>query len=88
MVVNKIISHLIEVGFSEYEAKVYASLVKTNPATAYEIAKNSGIPTSKIYEVISKLQEKKISSSVIILHYYKLGLCLPYPDFVLQKAII
>ena len=39
-------------------------------------------------DMLQKFQKKKIGASVIILHYYKLGLCLPYPDFVLQKAII
>ena len=39
-------------------------------------------------DMLQKFQNKKFGASVIILHYYKLGLCLPYPDFVLQKAII
>lgn len=59
MVVN-IIKRLIEIGFSEYEAKAYTALVSENPATAYEIARSSGIPTSKIYEVISRLLEKGV----------------------------
>ncbi|HOV12825.1 MAG TPA: helix-turn-helix domain-containing protein [Spirochaetota bacterium] len=56
MVVNKLLS----LGFSENEAKSYISLLEEHPATAYEIAKRSSIPTSKIYEVISKLLEKEI----------------------------
>lgn len=59
MVVN-IIKQLTEIGFSEYEAKAYTALVSANPATAYEIARSSGIPTSKIYEVISRLLEKGV----------------------------
>ena len=59
MVVN-IIKRLTEIGFSEYEAKAYTALVSANPATAYEIARASGIPTSKIYEVISRLLEKGV----------------------------
>ncbi len=58
--VDNIIERLIETGFSEYEAKAYAALVKANPATAYEIARLSGIPTSKIYGVISRLYKKGI----------------------------
>jgi HTH-type transcriptional regulator, sugar sensing transcriptional regulator len=49
---------LIAIGFSEYEAKAYLALVRESPATAYEIAKRSGIPTSKIYEVLNKLLER------------------------------
>jgi len=64
MVVNKMISRLMDIGFSEYEARVYISLLRANPSTAYEIAKESGIPTSKIYEVIARLLEKGFVSVV------------------------
>ena len=49
------ISQLMELGLSEYEAKGYVSLLKEYPSTAYELGKASGIPTSKIYEVLKKL---------------------------------
>jgi HTH-type transcriptional regulator, sugar sensing transcriptional regulator len=58
MVVNKLITNLTNLGFSEYEAKAYVALTSANPATAYELAKVSGIPTSKVYEVISRLLDK------------------------------
>ena len=62
MVVNMImkaaINKLTQLGFSEYEARAYTALLKEHPLTAYEIAKNSGIPTAKIYEVIKKLEHK------------------------------
>ncbi len=66
MVVNKepAISGLIDMGFSEYEARAYVSLLKRNPSSAYEMGKLSGIPTSKIYEVISRLVEKGMISPV------------------------
>jgi len=57
---NKIIKALLFMGLSEYEAKAYCSLLINNPATAYEIAKDSSIPTSKVYEVLSKLLEKEM----------------------------
>jgi HTH-type transcriptional regulator, sugar sensing transcriptional regulator len=50
---------LISIGFSEYEAKAYLALVRESPATAYEVAKRSAIPTSKIYEVLNKLLERE-----------------------------
>ena len=53
------ISKLTQLGLSEYEAKAYVALLAENPLTAYEIAKNSGIPTSKIYEVIRKLENRR-----------------------------
>jgi sugar-specific transcriptional regulator TrmB len=60
MVVN-IIQELASLGLTEYEAKAYTALLGANSSlTAYEIAKASGIPTSKIYEVAGKLSERGI----------------------------
>ncbi len=59
---RKVIQKFLALGLSEYEAKVYVSLLKKNPATAYEIGKSSGVPTSKVYEVIKKLVQKGIVS--------------------------
>ncbi|MBN2445073.1 MAG: TrmB family transcriptional regulator [Spirochaetales bacterium] len=59
MVVN-IVQKLTELGFSTYEARAYISLLENHPATAYETAKASGIPTSKIYEVLAKLLEREV----------------------------
>jgi sugar-specific transcriptional regulator TrmB len=59
MVVN-IVEGFMKIGFSEYEAKAYVALLQSNPSTAYEAAKSSGIPTSKIYEVLSRLAQKGI----------------------------
>ena len=55
---NAIISKLRGLGMSEYEAKVYLALLSAFPATAYEAAKASGVPTSKVYEVLGRLLEK------------------------------
>lgn len=60
MVVNQLIDTLKTLGFSEYEAKAYVCLLRIQPATAYEIARNSGIPTSKIYEVMGRLVDKQV----------------------------
>ena len=48
------ILRLTQLGFSEYEARTYTALLKENPLTAYEIAKFSEIPTSKIYVPVSR----------------------------------
>lgn len=62
MVDNNTIESLMNLGFSEYEAKIYLTLINNYPMTAYEIAKNSGVPTSKVYEALKKLFEKEIIS--------------------------
>jgi sugar-specific transcriptional regulator TrmB len=64
MVVN-IIATLIESGFSEYEARAYVALLRRRPASAYECAKESSLPTSKIYHVLSKLVEKGIALETV-----------------------
>jgi sugar-specific transcriptional regulator TrmB len=68
MVVNigmkSAISTLARLGFSNYEARAYTVLLQDSPLTAYEIAKNSGIPTSKIYEVIRKLERRNTIQSI------------------------
>jgi sugar-specific transcriptional regulator TrmB len=63
MVVNTIIPSLMDTGLSEYEARAYMGLLGKHPATAYEVARASGIPTSKIYEVVRRLEEKGIVSA-------------------------
>jgi len=49
------LERLVELGFSEYEAKAYVALLKENPATGYQVSKVSGVPRSMIYEVLGKL---------------------------------
>jgi HTH-type transcriptional regulator, sugar sensing transcriptional regulator len=60
MVTKSVITRLSELGLSGYEAKAYLALTRDHPATPYEIAKSSGVPTSKIYEVLGKLLERRI----------------------------
>jgi HTH-type transcriptional regulator, sugar sensing transcriptional regulator len=58
------VSQLMALGLSGYEAKAYLSLLRDSPSTAYEVARASGVPTSKIYEVLSRLLEKDVVSAV------------------------
>lgn len=46
------ISALGKLGFTEYEAKVYLALLKESPLSGYGIARASGVPRSKVYEVL------------------------------------
>ena len=57
---NRIINSLSNFGLTNYEAKAYCSLLAKNPLTAYAVAKESLIPTSKVYEVLSRLLEKEM----------------------------
>lgn len=58
------ISKFTQLGLSEYEAKAYITLLKENPLTAYEVAKSATIPTSKIYEVIKKLENRQMVQAI------------------------
>jgi sugar-specific transcriptional regulator TrmB len=52
-------------GLSDYEARAYIALASgPEPMTAYEIARQSQIPTSKIYEVAGRLIDRNIIQPV------------------------
>jgi HTH-type transcriptional regulator, sugar sensing transcriptional regulator len=46
-------------GLTGYEIRVYLSLLETGAITAADISKRSGVPYSKIYEVLNTLEEKE-----------------------------
>ncbi len=48
-----IIAILQELNFTEYEAKAYLALLEKFPLSGYAISLNSGVPRSKIYEVLN-----------------------------------
>jgi sugar-specific transcriptional regulator TrmB len=54
---ESIIQKVQELGFTAYEAMAYVSLLEQNPVTRYELAKNSGVPRSAIYNVVHKLEQ-------------------------------
>jgi sugar-specific transcriptional regulator TrmB len=56
--VDNMVAYLRELGLSEYEARTYRALSRANPLTAYETAQQAGLPTSKIYQVLGRLEEK------------------------------
>jgi sugar-specific transcriptional regulator TrmB len=57
---KNILKHLQHLNFSQYESMAYLALLKRGKVTGYELAKNSGIPDSKIYAVLNKLIEKDV----------------------------
>ncbi|HNQ96546.1 MAG TPA: helix-turn-helix domain-containing protein [Treponemataceae bacterium] len=56
--VDNVVNRLMELGLSEYESRAWLSLVRSHPRTAYETARESGIPTAKIYMVLDRLVER------------------------------
>lgn len=53
-----LIRNLQSLGFSDYEAKAYISLLKVQPATAYEVSKEAGIPKANCYTVLEGLSKR------------------------------
>lgn len=56
-----VVSTLQELGFTEYEAKVYCALVKFPGSTGYEIGGHSKVPRARVYEVLEGLQDKGLA---------------------------
>ena len=50
-----LLKDLTQIGFTEYEAKVYLTLLRDYPATGYQVSKDSGVPRSMVYETLSRL---------------------------------
>lgn len=55
-----LLDRLREIGLGDYEARLYLALVKRHPANGYELSRSSGVPSSKVYEVLTRLQEKDL----------------------------
>jgi len=52
------IKELMKFGLTEYEAKCYLSLLKLEKSSALELCKSTGIPDSRIYNVLASLEKK------------------------------
>jgi sugar-specific transcriptional regulator TrmB len=49
---------LEKIGFTSYEIKSFSSLLRSKEMTASDLSQKSGVPYSKIYEVLGSLEEK------------------------------
>ena len=57
---DDLVSRMIRMGFTAYEAKTYLGLLQHYPATGYEVSKEAHVPRSVIYSVLRKLEAKGI----------------------------
>lgn len=60
MISQSILNDMKKLGFSAYEVKAYMSLLEQYPINGYGLSKISGIPRSRIYEVLKSLEEKQV----------------------------
>ncbi|MBS3815024.1 MAG: TrmB family transcriptional regulator [Hadesarchaea archaeon] len=49
---------LKELGLTEYETRAYMGLVSSGPITARELSEKANVPSSRIYDILSKLEKK------------------------------
>ncbi|MBO8152342.1 MAG: TrmB family transcriptional regulator [Candidatus Marinimicrobia bacterium] len=61
---DEIIAQMVKMGFTVYEAKTYLALLKSNPATGYEVSQIAHIPRSVIYSVLRKLESEGVVISI------------------------
>jgi len=57
---------LKQLGLSERESKVYQELLKIGPTTITNLVRNTGIPSSKIYDILEKLLQKGLATQIIV----------------------
>ncbi|HMK47199.1 MAG TPA: helix-turn-helix domain-containing protein [Methanocella sp.] len=53
---TEVIGQLKEMGLTEYDSKVYLTLVSKSPLAATDISREADVPMSKIYGVLSRLE--------------------------------
>lgn len=53
-----ILAGMRQLGFTDYEARIYVQLLKTSPATAYEISKAAGVPRANAYAALEALAQR------------------------------
>jgi sugar-specific transcriptional regulator TrmB len=57
---NEILGGLEELGLSKYEASAYYGLLGKGLITANDLAYSSGLPRTKIYSILKRLERKKL----------------------------
>jgi len=56
--------YFVSFGLTEYESKAVLSLIQKGSLQAPEISRNSGIPKTRVYDVLEKLEEKGLVVSL------------------------
>jgi sugar-specific transcriptional regulator TrmB len=55
---RSVVEKLLQLGLTEYEAKTYTALLTTHLNTATQASQKSGVPRTRIYQVLESLQRK------------------------------
>lgn len=60
---GSLIDRLARLGLTTYEARAYVALVRRDSFTAAQVARQSGLPRQRIYDVLGSLVEKGLAST-------------------------
>jgi sugar-specific transcriptional regulator TrmB len=60
---NLLIARLTRLGLTSYEARAYAALIKRESFTPAQVARESGVPRQRIYDVLGTLVQKGLASA-------------------------
>jgi sugar-specific transcriptional regulator TrmB len=58
-----LVDRMVRLGLTTYEARAYVGLVRRDSFTAAQVARQSGLPRQRIYDVLGSLVEKGLASS-------------------------
>ena len=58
-----LVERMVRLGLTTYEARAYVGLVRRDSFTAAQVARQSGLPRQRIYDVLGSLVEKGLASS-------------------------
>lgn len=61
---EELLGKLIKLGFTNYEARTYLGLLRSNPATGYEVSQQTDVPRSVIYSILRKLESMGVVVSI------------------------
>ena len=59
-----LVEALRKLGLTEYEARAYIAIVELGEAEAFEIARRSGVPRTRIYDILSRLEHSGLIQKI------------------------
>lgn len=58
-----LVDRIVRLGLTTYEARAYVALIRRDSFTAAQVARQSGLPRQRIYDVLGSLVEKGLAST-------------------------
>ena len=60
---QELVAQLTKLGLTSYEAKAYLTLIRRDSFTAAQVARQSGLPRQRIYDVLGSLVQKGLAAA-------------------------